>query len=237
VNRGAVENDEILRTRRDPALAEWPAARGRVSRSGGRSVRRRLPLPVVLVMMLVGGLCSLLALNTASAAQELELGALTEANANASDTEQQLLRDLATAQAPAALASAAAGLGLVPNPNPAFLKINPDGSVSVLGVPTPASAPPPLLPPPSTAPSAPVRSAKASATPSAKPPGSSAATPQPARAATPSATGAPSPAVTVTVTRINPAGPTATRTGPINPRPTGSAPRPAPSTTPTGGHG
>ena len=61
--------------------------------------------------MLLAGLCALLALNTASAAQELSQRALTDSNASASDIEQQLVRDLAAKQAPAALASAAAGAG------------------------------------------------------------------------------------------------------------------------------
>ena len=42
---------------------------------------RRLALPVLLGLMLVGGLCALLALNTVAAAQELKLRALTYSNA------------------------------------------------------------------------------------------------------------------------------------------------------------
>lgn len=115
---------------------------------------KTMPLPVLLGAMLLAGLCALLALNTASAAQELKQRSLTDANANASDQEQQLLRDLAAKQAPAALASAAAALGLVPNPNPAFLRINSNGSVTVLGSPVPASSPViPAPPTPSSPPS------------------------------------------------------------------------------------
>jgi hypothetical protein len=116
--------------------------------SGGRS--KRLPLPVLLGLMFVGGLCALLALNTASAALEIQQRHISDTNASTSDTEQQLLRDLAAKQAPGSLASAAASLGLVANPNPAFLRINPDGSVTVLGSPTPATVPPP---PPTPTPS------------------------------------------------------------------------------------
>lgn len=131
---------------------------------------RRLPLPVLLGSMLVVGLCALLALNTASAAQELKQRALTDNNANTSDVEQQLLRDLAAKQAPAALAAAAQAQGLVPNPNPAFLRFNADGSVAVLGSPMPATvAPPPVTAAPSKSPSvspskSPSASGKASAT-------------------------------------------------------------------------
>ena len=159
-------------------------------RQDGPAVRlRRLPLPVLLGGMLVAGLCALLALNTASAAQELKQRALTDSNANTSDVEQQLVRDLAAKQAPDALASAARAQGLVPNPNPAFLRINANGSVTVLGSPAPASVPPPLYTaPPSATPSATVsKSASAS-------PGKSPATSPPTK---PTA----APIVTVTVTK------------------------------------
>lgn len=160
----------------------------------------RLPLPVLLGGMLIGGLCLLLALNTASAAEELRQRTLTDSNASASDTEQQLIRDLASRQAPAALAAAAASLGLVPNPNPAFLRINADGSVTVLGSPTPASVPP-----------APV-TATPVATPSSTP-------------AKPSRTPAGgSPVVTVTVTKaVPPASATPRPTASSTARPTASA--------------
>jgi hypothetical protein len=176
---------------------------------------RTLPLPVLLGLMLLAGLCTLLALNTASAAQELKQRSLTEANANSLDSEQQLLRDLASVQAPAALASAAAAQGLVPNPNPAFLQINADGSVTVLGSPTPASAAPlPSTPAPlpsptkSAAKSAAKSGARSGATGSARPGASSSASANSGR-----------PVVTVTVTQPAPSV-TATRTATARPTPT-----------------
>lgn len=163
---------------------------------------RRLPLPVLLGLMLVAGLCALLALNTASAAQELKQRALTDSNANTLDVEQQLERDLAAKQAPAALASAATAQGLVPNPNPAFLRINADGSVTILGSPAPASVPPPPVTPAPHAPTAaaaPAASTSASSAPkvSSNPDGQ-AASPTAAR---PSPV---APVVTVTVTTAAP---------------------------------
>jgi len=164
----------------------------------------RLPMPVLLGGMLIGGLCLLLALNTASAAEELRQRTLTDSNANASDAEQQLIRDLASRQAPAALAAAAASLGLVPNPNPAFLRINADGSVTVLGSPTPASVPPaPVTATPVATPSS--TPAKPSSTPGKTP-----------------ASG--SPVVTVTVTKaVPPASATPRPTASTASRPTASA--------------
>ena len=163
---------------------------------------RRLPLAVLLGLMLVAGLCALLALNTASAAQELKQRALTDSNASTLDVEQQLERDLAAKQAPAALASAATAQGLLPNPNPAFLRINADGSVTILGSPAPASVPPPPVTPTPHAPTAaaaPTAGTSASSAPKVSSnPDSQAASPTPAP---------PSPAapvVTVTVTSTAP---------------------------------
>ena len=192
-------------------------ARSGASGGGAPGARlRRLPLPVLLGGMLIAGLCLLLALNTASAAEELQQRKLTDSNASASDAEQQLIRDLASRQAPAALASAAAALGLVPNPNPAFLRINADGSVTVLGSPTPASVPPaPVTPTPQ-----PTSPAKPSVTPS--------------KSGTPSkAARSGAPVVTVTLTKAAPS-------ASASPRPTSSgAPRSSTPPRPTassGGH-
>ncbi len=204
---------------------------------------RRLPLPVLLALMLVAGLCALLALNTASAAQELRQRALTDSNAELSDSAQQLTRDLAAEQAPGALASAAAAQGLVPNPNPAFLRLNADGSVTVLGSPAPASLAPPLV----SAPPSPPPSAPAGATPSATASPSATAA-RPTGSASPGASSsgrgttssAPAPVVTVTVTRA--ASPSASTSRGASPSAsTSRAASPTPSATPTkssapGGH-
>jgi hypothetical protein len=188
--------------------------------TGVRARLRTVPLPVLLGGMLIAGLCLLLTLNTASAAQELRQRELTDSNANASDLEQQLIRDLASRQAPAALASAAAAQGLVPNLNPAFLRINADGSVTVLGSPTPASVPPP---PTTTTPSA-SPSASKSASPTAS-----------AGSKRPSSHSSGTAVVTVTVTKSAPRpSPTPSPTGSASRRPTGStSPTPTPS---NGGH-
>ncbi|HEX2902584.1 MAG TPA: hypothetical protein VHO01_03935 [Jatrophihabitans sp.] len=166
-------------------------ARKQAATPGTPTRLKTLPLPVLLGAMLLAGLCALLALNTASAAQELKQRSLSEANASASDHEQQLLRDLAAKQAPAALASAAAAQGLVPNPNPAFLRINANGSVTVLGSPVPASSAAILTAPtPTASPAAPASTApsrpSAGHSSAAKPgrPTSTAARPHPSSSST-----------------------------------------------------
>jgi hypothetical protein len=102
---------------------------------------KRAPF-VLLVLGLIGaGLCALLALNTVAAADEVQQRSLNSANSDTDATTQQLQLEVANRQAPAALASAARALGLVPNPHPAFLVVQPDGTVALMGSPAPAAAP------------------------------------------------------------------------------------------------
>ena len=97
---------------------------------------------MLLVLGLLGaGLCALLALNTAAAADEVRQRTLTAENADNRDTTQQLALTVAQKQAPAALASQARALGLVPDPNPAFLVVRADGTVVVMGSAVPVSPP------------------------------------------------------------------------------------------------
>ncbi len=105
--------------------------------------RHRIPFAVLLAAILIGGLLALLGLNTASAAGEVAQRKYDAANASLSDIQQQLTRDLAAHQSPAELAKEAARLGLIPAANPAFLRFNPDGSVTILGSPGPVTIPAP----------------------------------------------------------------------------------------------
>jgi hypothetical protein len=137
--------------RQHPKSTGWTRPRLVASRAPQAVVRtgpRRAPFVLLVAGLLIGGMCSLLALNTAAAAEELRRNALSQSNADLVDDVQQVQAELAARQAPAALASDAAKLGMVPAGNPAFLSIQPDGSVKVLGEPQPATAPAPLRPNP-----------------------------------------------------------------------------------------
>jgi hypothetical protein len=161
--------------------------------------RPRLPFAALILLLLGGGLCALLALNTASAAGEVQERALANKARVLSDTEQDLRRDVAGLQAPAALASAAAALGMVAGEHPAFLVIGPDGSVTVLGdpqaapMPVPPPAPTPAPPAPTPAPQA---TSTSSPTPTPTPDPNATLVPTPAPA--PSATPAPAPVLPTT---------------------------------------
>jgi hypothetical protein len=112
-----------------------------------------VPFALLLIGLVVGGMCLLLMLNTASAANEVRRHDFAAKDAGVAAQVQQLQNQVAASAAPGALGSAAAQLGMVPAGNPAFLEIGPNGSVRVLGSAGPASAAE-LAPPPAPAPPA-----------------------------------------------------------------------------------
>jgi hypothetical protein len=159
-----------------------PAAAPAVEPKPPRRRPHRVPFVVLLATVLLAGMLALLGLNTASAANEVAQRKFDSANASLSDIEQQLGRDLSTRQSPADLARAAYKLGLIPAANPAFLRFNPDGSVTVLGtaltIPAPAHPVPKTTGPKPTPTPTPARSghptarttpAQPSTTPSTRP--------------------------------------------------------------------
>jgi hypothetical protein len=94
---------------------------------------------MLVTALVVGGMCALLGLNTAAAANEVARHNLALRDAGVAAQVQQLRNEVAASAAPGALGSAAQALGMIPAGNPAFLQIEPDGSVRVLGSPAPAS--------------------------------------------------------------------------------------------------
>jgi hypothetical protein len=112
----------------------------------------RVPFALLVTGLIVGGMCALLGLNTASAANELARHDLAVKDAGIAAQLQQLQNDVAASAAPGALGSAAAALGMVPAGDPAFLEIGANGSVRVLGSPGAASAAAAPKPPPPTKP-------------------------------------------------------------------------------------
>jgi len=166
----------------------WSPARlvaAKVPQAATRTGPRRMPFVLLIAGLLVGGLCALLALNTAAAAAELRRQSLTQANADSADDVQQLEAELAARQAPAALGSAAAALGMVPADHPAFLRIQPDGRVKVMG---------------SSQPQTPAPVPTATATPTARPTTPAATRPSTRSATQPSTTPVTKPSTTPTPT-------------------------------------
>jgi len=107
----------------------------------------RAPFALLVTGLIAGGMALLLGLNTMSAANELHRHDIAGKDAAIAAQVQQLQIDVAASAAPDNLARAAEALGMVPADDPAFLVINADGSVRVMGSPGPATAPPVPLPP------------------------------------------------------------------------------------------
>jgi cell division protein FtsB len=127
----------------------------------------RTRIVVLIIVLLSAGLVATLWLSTAATAGSYRLQeAQTEAR-NLAERSEQLSRQVATLETAPQLAKRARELGMVPAGEPARLVVRPDGSVDVVGDPTPATAPPPP-PPPSPEPAPP--SPSPSPGPSPEPP-------------------------------------------------------------------
>ncbi|MFD6280684.1 septum formation initiator family protein [Streptomyces sp. NPDC060209] len=113
---------------------------GRLARlmPSGPSTAARTPFVLLVVLLLAGGLISLLLLNSALNEGSFRLSKLKRETTELTDEQQALQRDVDGYSEPDALERRARELGMVPGGSPAFL--NPDGTVS--GVPERATAQP-----------------------------------------------------------------------------------------------
>jgi cell division protein FtsB len=78
---------------------------------------------LLIVALLIGGLMTLLALNTALAQDAFVVQNLQQQHNQLDDQEQQLKQQLATLESPVSLAARARALGMVPGGRPAFLMV------------------------------------------------------------------------------------------------------------------
>ncbi|MFJ3144100.1 septum formation initiator family protein [Streptomyces halstedii] len=163
---------------------------GRLARlmPSGPSTAARTPFVLLVVLLLAGGLISLLLLNSALNEGSFKLSRLERETTELTDEQQALQHDVDSYSEPDALERRARQLGMVPGGSPAFL--DPDGTVR--GVPERATAEPsptPTAPAPDTSP-APETSPEAGGEDGADP----SATPSPTASATAPPTGTASPA-------------------------------------------
>lgn len=156
----------------------------------------RVPFAVLVVGLIVGGLGLLLALNTASAANELRRHELAAKDSAIAARLQELRIEVAASAAPAKLAEAARAFGMVAANKPAFLVIGADGKIHVLG--KPGAARPGFVLVPQTKKPTPAKTAKASTTPAKSAKSTSGA--KPSRGAKPSTSAPSSPTPTPTPT-------------------------------------
>ncbi|MFF3321860.1 septum formation initiator family protein [Streptomyces sp. NPDC002889] len=198
----------------------------------GSGTAARTPFVLLVVLLLSGGLITLLLLNSSLNQGSFQLSEIKKRTTELTDEEQALQRDVDSRSAPDALERRARELGMVPGGNPAFL--GPDGRVR--GEPVEATAqarrdPSPLAT--SAAPSrpaAPSRAPSPSASPTAPPPSPSLS----------GAAGAPPPSPSTQAQRSAPAVPTApgrsapvTRTSPKPVATPSAQPPPNPASKPT----
>ncbi|MGW0700510.1 septum formation initiator family protein [Streptomyces sp. NPDC002867] len=134
----------------------------------GPSTAARTPFVLLVVLLLSGGLITLLMLNSALSQGSFELSELKKKTTELTDQQQALQRDVDSYSAPDALERRARELGMVPGGSPAFL--GPDGKVR--GVPGKATALPSPDPEPQQVPGTADPSVTPSASPTAAPPAS-----------------------------------------------------------------
>jgi hypothetical protein len=100
--------------------------------------RARIAFAGLCLLLLVGGLLTLLLVNTVMAGGSFRLHDLQATSDQLADRQQALRQDIAVQAAPARLAARAKALGMVPSQSPAFLRLS-DGKI--LGVAQAATVP------------------------------------------------------------------------------------------------
>ncbi|MFJ8930234.1 MULTISPECIES: septum formation initiator family protein [unclassified Streptomyces] len=160
--------------------------------SGGTQAART-PFVLLVVLLLGGGLITLLMLNSSLNEGSFQLTKLKKQTTELTDDEQELQRDVDSYSAPDALLRRARGLGMVPGGDPAFLE--PNGTVK--GRPSPAAGPPvPLRVEPTKPPETASASASPSTSPSPSAGTSSSPSAEPSESASPNSSVEPSPSST-----------------------------------------
>jgi type II secretory pathway pseudopilin PulG len=124
----------------------------------------RVSFVVLVISLLVAGVVATLWLSTQATADSYKLAQAQQDTGALSEQVQSMQQQVAQGNSPEALAARAKQLGMVPAGDPAHLVVGPDGSVTVVGTPSAATAPPPPAPPPATPPSRPSTTAPANHT-------------------------------------------------------------------------
>lgn len=119
---------------------------GRFGRTAGQAART--PFVLLMVVLLGGGLISLLLLNSALSQGSFQLTKLKKETTALTDEQQALQRDVDGYSAPDSLQRRAQEMGLVPGGSPVF--IGPDGKITGTAAAAP-EPPPPSAPPVSSA--------------------------------------------------------------------------------------
>ncbi|MEU8894293.1 hypothetical protein [Nocardia sp. NPDC048505] len=122
----------------------------KLPRRRGSVMATRIPFVAAIIALLGCGLALTLLLTTRAAEDSYQLSDARALNRKLSEERASLLRDVEAADSAPELAARARERGMIPAKDPARLIIAPDGTITVIGDPTPAQgAPvPPLNTPP-----------------------------------------------------------------------------------------
>lgn len=128
----------------------------RLSPGGLPKLAPRTPFVLLVMGLLAAGVMATLFLSISAVSDSYRLEDAKKKTTDLTSRVEQLKADVAKGESPDVLYDEARKLGMVPAPDPGRIKVNPDGSVSVTGSPTPATTtttPPPssstTTPPPS----------------------------------------------------------------------------------------
>ncbi len=141
----AAERAYARRAGRTPGSRPKGAQAGPERKSGSAS---RVSFVVLVMGLLVVGVVTTLWLSTQSTADSLRLAQAQQATQNLAAKVQLLQQQIDQGRSPAQIAKLAQQLGMVPANNLAHIVIGPNGQVTVVGTPSPATSPAP--PPPSS---------------------------------------------------------------------------------------
>ena len=188
---------------RSPAVARAYARRAQ--RAAPRhgcpdSADARTPFVMVVMALLAMALIATLWLSTAATADSYHLESARKTVRDLTERSEGLSRAVATLETAPELARRARELGMVPAGDPARLIVGPDGTVTLIGEPRRAVAPPPPPPPPPPLPLPP--------------------SPAPPPAVAPVSPGQPLPAQPVSPVLVQPVQPGPTQPLPTQPVPT-----------------
>jgi hypothetical protein len=146
--------------RRVPARSRTAAAQRAYAKRAQREGRRierpveeeldrgagRASFVVLIIVVLAVGVASTLWLSTQAIADSYRLDQAKEEADHLAERAAELQREVTEAESAASLAERAKAMGMIPAGDPARLIVQPDGTVVVVGEPTPVL--PPATPPP-----------------------------------------------------------------------------------------
>ena len=103
----------------------------------------RVSFAVLIIVLLVVGVAATLWLSTQAIADSYRLDQAKQDAERLAERAAELQREVTEKESAASLAERAKAMGMIPAGDPARLVVKPDGTVVVVGEPTPVTPPPP----------------------------------------------------------------------------------------------